>query len=64
MYGVLAGLSLTGLVTTYVRFGMGSAHKPLVNLLNLLVSVHIVAALGTISFIAPNSMPACSRRDL
>jgi cytochrome b561 len=45
MYGVLAGLSLTGLVTTYLWFGMGSVHKLLVNLLYLLISVHVAAAL-------------------
>jgi cytochrome b561 len=45
MYAVLIGLSLTGLVTTYVWFGMNLAHRLLVNLLYVLVSLHVAAAL-------------------
>jgi cytochrome b561 len=45
MYAILAGLSLTGLVTSYVWFGMSSLHRLLVNLLYVLVSLHIAAAL-------------------
>jgi cytochrome b561 len=45
MYVVLAGLSLTGLVTTYVWFGMSSVHRLLVNILYVLVSLHVAAAL-------------------
>jgi cytochrome b561 len=45
MYVVLIGLSLTGLVTTYVWFWMNLPHRLLVNLLYVVVSLHVVAAL-------------------
>jgi cytochrome b561 len=44
MYAVLAGLSLTGLVTTYLWFGMNSFHRLLVNLLYALIALHVAAA--------------------
>jgi cytochrome b561 len=44
MYVVLIGLSLTGLVTTYVWFGINPAHRLLVNILYVLVSLHVAAA--------------------
>jgi cytochrome b561 len=44
MYGVLAALSVTGLVTTYFWFGMSSAHRLLVNLLYVLIALHVAAA--------------------
>jgi cytochrome b561 len=45
MYVVLAALSVTGLVTTYIWFGMNPVHRLLVNILYLLVSLHVAAAL-------------------
>jgi cytochrome b561 len=45
MYGVLAALSLTGLVTTYFWFGMSSVHRVLVNLLYALIALHVAATL-------------------
>jgi cytochrome b561 len=45
MYAVLAALSVTGLITTYVWFGMSSAHTLLVDVLYVLVSLHVAAAI-------------------
>ena len=43
IYGALAGLSVTGLVTTYLWFGMSVAHRALVYGLYALVTLHVSA---------------------
>ena len=44
-YAVLVGLTLTGLITTYVWFGMGAAHRALVYVLYLFIVAHVVATI-------------------
>jgi cytochrome b561 len=46
LYLTLAALALTGLVTTYIWFGMASVHRTLVYLLYVLLALHVSAAIG------------------
>ena len=43
IYGTLVGLTLTGLVTTYLWFGMSIAHRALVYALYGLIAMHLSA---------------------
>jgi cytochrome b561 len=43
IYGILFGLTLTGLITTYIWFGMGVVHRALVYALYLLIAAHVGA---------------------
>ena len=45
MYAMLIGLTATGLITPYVWFGMGIAHRALVYGLYLLIGAHILAVI-------------------
>ena len=45
IYSTLTGLTLTGLVTTYLWFGMSTAHRALVYGLYGLITLHISAVL-------------------
>ena len=43
IYWILLGLTLTGLITTYIWFGMAVVHRALVYMLYLLIAAHVGA---------------------
>ena len=44
-YAVLIALTPTGMITTYLWFGMGAAHRALVYVLYLFIVAHVVATI-------------------
>ena len=45
IYATLCGLVITGLITTYLWFGMNAAHRMLVYWLYLLIGAHVAAVI-------------------